>query len=96
MLKLVDRLLDKITMYKLLYYYLIALVAIAIGLSFAGILHIGGGNIIVSTVILVGACWIINKVFAAIFKAPTNVESVYITALILVLILPPSNGRQYC
>jgi ferredoxin-NADP reductase/Na+-translocating ferredoxin:NAD+ oxidoreductase RnfD subunit len=90
MLKLIDRLLDKITMYKLLFYYLIALVAIATVLSFFGVLHFGVGNIITSTIILVSACWITNKIFAAIFNAPTNVESVYITALILVLIIPPS------
>lgn len=90
MLKFIDKLLDRITMYKLLFYYLIALILIAIGLSFAGVLNISAGQIIVSTVVLVIACWLINKVFAAIFNAPTNVESVYITALILVLIIPPA------
>ncbi|HUC87658.1 MAG TPA: RnfABCDGE type electron transport complex subunit D [Candidatus Binatia bacterium] len=90
MFSFIDRLLERITMYKLLFYYLIALVVIAFGLSLAGILHFGAGSIAVSVVILVVACWVVNKVFAEIFQAPTNVESVYITALILVLIIPPT------
>ncbi len=34
-------------------------------------------------------CWTANWLLAAIFKVPTNVESVYITALILALIIDP-------
>lgn len=90
MLSFVDRLLDRITMYKLLFYYLIALLVIAFGLSLAGVLHFGAASIATSVVILVAACWITNKVFAEIFHAPINVESVYITALILALIIPPT------
>jgi glycine betaine catabolism B len=90
MFSLIDRLLDKITMYKLLFYYLIVLLLIAFGLSLTGVLHFGAASIVTSTIILVAACWVINKIFAEIFKAPTNVESVYITALILALIIPPN------
>jgi ferredoxin-NADP reductase/Na+-translocating ferredoxin:NAD+ oxidoreductase RnfD subunit len=94
MFNLTDRLLDRISMYKLLLYYLIALLAIAFGLSILGVLHFGAASIALSVTILVVACWVINKVFAAIFNAPTNVESVYITALILALIIPPTtNGN---
>ena len=89
MLNALDRLLDRVTTYRLLLYYLIALVLIAIGLSFLGVLHFNGVAIAASTAILVTACWFINKVFATIFQAPTNVESVYITALILALIITP-------
>ena len=93
MLNFVDKLLDKITMYKLLLYYLIGLLVIAVFLSATGVLHFGVGAIILSTVILVVSCWIINKVFAEIFHAPTNVESVYITALILALIIAPMTSH---
>jgi ferredoxin-NADP reductase/Na+-transporting NADH:ubiquinone oxidoreductase subunit NqrB len=89
MFSFVDRLLDKITMYKLLFYYLIALLVIAFGLSLMGVLHFSAISIATSTIILVVACWVVNKVFAEIFHAPTNVESVYITALILALIISP-------
>jgi ferredoxin-NADP reductase/Na+-translocating ferredoxin:NAD+ oxidoreductase RnfD subunit len=77
-------------MYKLLLYYLIALLVIAFGLSIAGVLHFSAVWIATSTLILVIACWVINKMFAEIFHAPTNVESVYITALILALIISPT------
>jgi ferredoxin-NADP reductase/Na+-transporting NADH:ubiquinone oxidoreductase subunit NqrB len=81
-------------MYKLLLYYLIALLVIAFGLNVLGVLHFGAATIAMSAIILVVACWVINKVFATIFNAPTNVESVYITALILALIIPPTtNGN---
>ncbi len=94
MFNFVDRLLDRITMYKLLFYYLIALLVIAFGLSLAGVLHFGAASIATSAIVLVVTCWIINKVLAEIFNAPINIESVYITALILALIIPPTtNGN---
>jgi ferredoxin-NADP reductase/Na+-transporting NADH:ubiquinone oxidoreductase subunit NqrB len=92
MISAVDKLLDRITMYRLLLYYLIALVIAAMGLSALGNLHFSAVAIGVSTVILVIACWVINKTLAAIFEAPTNVESVYITALILALIIAPMSS----
>ena len=90
MLRAVDRLIDSITMYRLLLYYLIALLAIAIGLSAFGDLHYKPLYIAISALILVAACWIINKVFSYIFDAPTNPESSLITALILALIITPN------
>jgi ferredoxin-NADP reductase/Na+-translocating ferredoxin:NAD+ oxidoreductase RnfD subunit len=86
---LIDNLLNRITMYRLLLYYLITLVLAAIGLSALGVLHFGVIAIAVSTTILVITCWVVNKILAAIFQAPTNIESVYITALILALIITP-------
>jgi ferredoxin-NADP reductase/Na+-translocating ferredoxin:NAD+ oxidoreductase RnfD subunit len=77
-------------MYRLLLYYLIALLAIAIGLSAFGDLHYKPLYIAISALILVAACWIINKVFSYIFDAPTNPESSLITALILALIITPN------
>ncbi|HUD07217.1 MAG TPA: hypothetical protein VMR34_05000 [Candidatus Saccharimonadales bacterium] len=89
MFSFIDRLLDRITMYKLLFYYLIILLVVTFGLSLAGVLHFSALWIATSTLILVAACWVTNKVFAEIFHAPTNVESVYITAFILALIISP-------
>jgi len=42
-----------------------------------------------STVFILVVCWILNKFLAHMFDAPINVESVYITALILALIISP-------
>jgi ferredoxin-NADP reductase/Na+-translocating ferredoxin:NAD+ oxidoreductase RnfD subunit len=94
MLSYLDGLLDRITMYKLLFYYLIALVGIAFLLSIFGILHFSPMSIAATTAILVVSCYVVNKVFAAILHAPTNSESTYITALILALIISPVSGFQ--
>src|SRR5665213_184063 len=90
MLRSIDKLIDSITMYRLLLYYLIALLAIAIGLSAFGDLHYKPLYIAISATILLAACWIINKVFSYIFDAPINPESSLITALILALIITPT------
>lgn len=89
MLKVIDKLIDSLTMYRLLLYYLTGLLVAAIGLSVFGDLHYKPLYIALSAAILLGACWIINKVFAYIFKAPVNPESSLITALILALIISP-------
>lgn len=92
MLKGIDDLLDKITMYRLLLYYLIGLLIVAVGLSIVGDLHYSPLVIIASTLILVGACWAINRTLAFIFSAPINSESSLITAFILALIITPKLG----
>jgi ferredoxin-NADP reductase/Na+-translocating ferredoxin:NAD+ oxidoreductase RnfD subunit len=89
MIKFIDRLLDHTTMYRLVLYYLIALVAAAFALGFFNIVPHDPTAIAFSTIVIVAACWITNRVFARVFDVPVNAESVYITALILVLILDP-------
>ncbi len=92
----IDSLVDGITMYRLLLYYLIGLLAAAIGLSMVGDLHYNPLDIVVSAVSLVMACWIINKAFAYIFNAPVNPESSILTGLILSLIISPTlNGTGF-
>lgn len=86
----VDRLVDGISMYRLLLYYLIGLLLAAIGLSAVGDMHYSAVQIVMSAGILVTACWTINKVFAYVFNAPINPESSILTGLILTLIIPPS------
>ena len=90
MFKAIDAWIDGVTMYKLLLYYLAALILIAIGLSAFGDLHYKPLYIAISTLILVAACWVTNEVFSYIFKAPTNSESSILTALILALIITPN------
>lgn len=88
-MKYIDNILDRITMYRLLLYYLIFLLVIAFIYCIFGILPYNAFSVIFSALFLTAICWITNKIFANAFKAPTNVESVYITALILALILSP-------
>jgi ferredoxin-NADP reductase len=94
MIKHIDDFLNNITMYRLVLYYLIALLAIAVLFSFFGILPFKPFSLIFSTLFLVGISWLTNTIFAAVYKAPTNVESVYITALILAAIITPINSSH--
>lgn len=76
-------------MYRLVLYDLIVLILVAIGLSSLGILPYTYQSIIFSAAFLTTVSWITNKIFSRVFNAPTNFESVYITALILTLIISP-------
>ena len=89
MLSYIDRLLEKVTMYRLLIYYLGGLLVAAFGLSLFGDLKYKPLYILISTVILVLGCYLINKIFAQFFTAPVNPESSIITGLILSLIITP-------
>lgn len=92
MLKAVDDFLNKITMYRLLIYYLGGLLAAAFVVGLFGKLGFSPVALIVSTTILLAACWMINRVFAFIFNTPVNHESSVITALILALLITPKLG----
>ena len=89
MITWIDNLLNRITMYRLVLYYLVALLVAAFVLCFFGILPFDPAALAFSTVIILGTCWVTNQVCAYMFDAVTNVESVYITAFILALIIAP-------
>lgn len=88
-MKWIDNLLNKFTMYFVVLWSLRFLVASSVLLSFFGLLPFKPINLIFSFCFIVAICWTANKFFAALFKAPANVESYTITALILFLILIP-------
>jgi ferredoxin-NADP reductase/Na+-translocating ferredoxin:NAD+ oxidoreductase RnfD subunit len=92
MITRIDDLLDRITMYRLVLYVLIGLVAIAAVLSYLTLLPFSPLALLLSTLFLVVMCWAANSLLARIFAAPTNVESAYITALILALIIDPAKS----
>jgi len=88
-MKKIDAFLNKITMYRAVLYSLLLLLVAAIGLSFFKLLPFGPLDLMVSTIFITAVCFTSNAVFAWAFKAPSNVDSVYITALILALIITP-------
>lgn len=94
MIKLLDSFLDKITMYRLVLYVLIALSASASTFGFLGIIPFSGLSIIASVVFLLVMSWATNLLFAKAFNAPFNIESFYITALILMLIVSPAQDLK--
>ena len=89
MMARVDYMLDRITMYRLVLYVLIGLIAVATVLSYFQLLAFSPLALLLSTFFLVMICWAANLILASIFAVPANVESTYITALILALIIDP-------
>lgn len=84
----IDSFLNRITMYRLMLYYLILLVLIAGIFGSLGYLPYDLLNLSVSSAIALTVSYITNKLFSKILKIDSNFESVFITSLILVLIMP--------
>lgn len=91
-IKIIDSFLNQITMYRLVLYYLIGLLLVSLVLSIFGVIPYSPFSIIYTTFFLIAMAWITNTIFALVFRAQTNLESVYITALILALILSPAGS----
>jgi ferredoxin-NADP reductase len=89
MIKAVDNWLNRITMYRLVLYYLIVLLGAAVVLSYLHVLNSDPIALLFSTGLLLAVCGVTNWIFAKAFGATTNAESGYISALILALIITP-------
>lgn len=89
MFKAIDYLLDRLTMYRLMLYYLLVLIAAAIVFSQLGIMHYNPVHIAFSAAYIFVICWLTNKIFAWGYDVPTGRESTWLTALILALIITP-------
>lgn len=85
----IDNLLNRVTMYRIVLYELIALLFIAGVASAFGFLSFSPIYLAWSIVLITTIAVISNYIFAFIFNAPSNPESTYITALILALIISP-------
>ena len=90
----IDRLLDRITMYRLLLYYLIGLLCVALLFGALGYLPYSPITLTLSTLYLLLVCWLANRAFAYLLGVPHNPESSLITALILALIITPVSATQ--
>ena len=95
MIRLIDSLLNRITMYRFVLYYLIVLVSAAAALSVFGFLPFQPVDLLSSTAVLVFVCWVANSLFARVFRVPPNTESLYITAFILALIITPQSSSRH-
>ncbi len=95
MLEQIDAILNRITMYRLTLYYLAGLLVAAFAFSIFGILPYDPAALAFSAVVIMGTSLLTNRVFARVFRAAANVESVYITALILILIITPTAAANH-
>ena len=89
MLRWIDNQLNKITMYRLALYSLIFLLAVALVLTITGGLPYSPLSLLGSVALLLAVALITNTIFSRTFNVPANVESAYISALILSLIITP-------
>ncbi len=95
MLNFVDNFLNKITMYRLVLYVLFCLILAAAILSIFHFLPFSPFALLYSTLVLLIVSWVTNSLFAYFFRVEANVESVFITALILALIITPPSAGKY-
>src|SRR5690242_3547380 len=91
---IVDYVLDRITMYRLVVYVLGTFIGVAAILAYLKLLPFSPLALLISTAFLLLMCWAMNTVFAHVFEVPTNFESASITALILALILDPAQSPK--
>lgn len=92
MITRIDYLLNRVTMYRLVLYVLMGFIALGVVLSFFKLLPFSPLWLLLSTAFLVVICWAANSLLASIFAVPTNIESAFITALILALIIDPARS----
>ena len=66
-MRYIDDFLNKITMYRLVFYYLLILLGVAVVFSAFGVLRMDPIALVSSTLIIAGAClgsnWLIAKIF---------------------------------
>ncbi len=89
MLPFIDDFLNKTTMYRVVLYYLTLLIIVALICSLFGVIPFSPINLIFSLVTVLMVCWGMNTLLSRVVGVPTNIESVYITAFILTLIISP-------
>ncbi len=89
MLKGLDSLLNRVTIYRLMLYFLFALWTIALIFSFLKILPYDFINLFLTSIFIVFACLSFNQIFAKISKVSPNIESQLITGYILAFIVGP-------
>ena len=85
----IDNILDQVTMYRLVLYLLSGLSLITVILSGFHLLPFSPIAFLFSLSFILLISKVSNDIFAKYFQAPVNVESVYLTGLILALIISP-------
>ncbi len=88
-LNIVSKKIDSLTMYQAVTWSLMVIVTLAFILSFTDKIFFGPIEMIASLAIILISSFIFHKIFSFFFKAPANIQSTYITALILFLIFDP-------
>ncbi|MEI6304577.1 MAG: FAD-binding oxidoreductase [Candidatus Taylorbacteria bacterium] len=93
--KFLNNFLNTTTMYRLILYVVGMILVAALVLCSFGLLPYNPLALLYSTAILVVVSWITNQLFVRVFKTHANIESVFVTALILALIISPPHAGEY-
>lgn len=91
---LLDRLLDRVTSYRLVLYVLLAIYVLGLILSLFGQVPFKFLDLLVSGVFLVAVSYYVNFLLALFLNTPKNKDSDLITGLILALILTPAINKS--
>jgi glycine betaine catabolism B len=91
-MRIIDNLLNRVTMYRLVLYYLAGLLGIAVAFSFTHVLAYDPFAMLFTTAFILAVCAGANYLSAKVFGLAANVESSAISALILALIISPIRG----
>jgi len=95
MIKSLTNAVHSLTMYRLTLIGLAVLAAWSMLISAFGKLPFAVLPLALSILVLLAACYATNSVLAKLFRAPTNVESALITALILFFVMAPAVSAQH-
>jgi len=85
----VDVVLNNLTMYRLMLYFLSILVGVGVLLSAFGVLPYSAWDIFLQAIVFVVICWGSNTFLSRVLRTKPNFESSIITALILTLVIGP-------
>lgn len=88
-MRAINSFLNTTTMYRVVLYVLLALLGSAFILTSIGVISQDPLSLAFSILFILSASWLTNTLFAKVFRAQPNVESVYITAFILACIITP-------
>ena len=94
---MLNRLLDRITMFRLTAYYLGGLLLAALAAGVLGWLPADGAGplaLVQTTSVLIAVALLANWAFSKVFRTGGNWESTLITALILALVLSPASTTE--
>ena len=93
--KIFEALLNRVTMYRLVFRVLFSWFAIALILSSVQKLSFEPYALLYSFLVIFIVSFITQKIFVSVFKVQANTESTYITAFILTFIISPPVAGQY-
>jgi len=90
--KQIDKILNRITMYRLVVYVLGIYAVLSIVFAFAGKLSFSPTALVGSLALVLVPAYAIDRLLGRLFRVPTNMESALITSLIIFLIVQPANS----